>query len=176
MVQLLLNTGKVHVDSPGGPGHEIPLCRAASHGHEAIVRLLLEIDKVDVNIGCDGRQYSPLSLAAREGHEAVVRLLLERGKIELESNKVDVISKSSLNGALRVAAANGRETVVKLLLATGKVGIALEDHDERTPLVVAEVWDEAAFELLIKACNVPEKREPDYVRKRVAKLQQLSTT
>jgi Ankyrin repeats (many copies) len=55
----------------------LPLDRAASRGHEAVVRLLAE-KGADVNRrGADG--WTALDLAASRGHEAVVRLLAEKG-------------------------------------------------------------------------------------------------
>jgi hypothetical protein len=78
VVKLLLETGKVDVDSKGNLSRRTPLSWAAENGHEAVVKLLLETGRVDVNSKEDnygGR--TPLSWAAENGHEAVVKLLEE---------------------------------------------------------------------------------------------------
>ncbi|KAH8767818.1 hypothetical protein BGZ57DRAFT_797785, partial [Hyaloscypha finlandica] len=81
VVKLLLETGKVDVDSKDSVHSWTPLSWAARNGHEAVVKLLLETGKVDVNSkGSNGR--TPLLLAALYGHEAVVKLLLETGKVD----------------------------------------------------------------------------------------------
>jgi len=74
VVKLLLETGKVDVDSQGKDGRT-PLSWAAAGGHEVVVKLLLETGKVDVD--SKGTEYgqTPLSRAAEQGHEAVVKLL-----------------------------------------------------------------------------------------------------
>ncbi|EKG09441.1 hypothetical protein MPH_13518 [Macrophomina phaseolina MS6] len=73
IVELLLETGKVDVDSKGQSGRT-PLWWAAKNGHEAVVKLLLETGKVDVD-SKDQRGRTLLWWAAENGHEAVVKLL-----------------------------------------------------------------------------------------------------
>ena len=77
MVKLLLETGRVDVDSKdystNGYGRT-PLSWAAENGHEAVVKLLLETGKVNVD-SKDSFGQTPLSWAAKNGHEAVVKLL-----------------------------------------------------------------------------------------------------
>jgi hypothetical protein len=74
VVRLLLDTGKVDVDSTDKKDGRTPLSWAAECGHEAVVRLLLDTGKVDVDsTDKDGR--TPLSWAAQNEHEAVVKLL-----------------------------------------------------------------------------------------------------
>ena len=48
MVQLLLGTGKVDIDSKDNSGRT-PLSWAAENGHEAMVQLLLGTGKVDID-------------------------------------------------------------------------------------------------------------------------------
>ena len=80
IVKLLLETGKVDVNSRGTLG-QTPLSWAAERGHEAVVKLLLEIGKVDVD-SRDMSGQTPLSRAAQGGHEAVVKLLQCRRRFE----------------------------------------------------------------------------------------------
>jgi ankyrin repeat protein len=73
VVKLLLETGKVDVDSKDTTGRT-PLSWAAGRGHEAVVKLLLETGMVDVD-SKDTTGQTPLSWAAGGGHETVVKLL-----------------------------------------------------------------------------------------------------
>jgi hypothetical protein len=75
-MKLLLDTGKVDVDSKDNEGRT-PLSYAASDGQEAAMKLLLDTDKVDIDSkDRDGR--TPLSHAAQGGHENVAIVLLEK--------------------------------------------------------------------------------------------------
>ncbi|KAN0068626.1 hypothetical protein V8E54_013350 [Elaphomyces granulatus] len=76
VVKLLLETGKVEVDSQDKTGGRTPLLWAAINGHvavvkllfeTAVVKLLLETGKVEVDLKTD---------------KAVVKLLIETGKVE----------------------------------------------------------------------------------------------
>jgi ankyrin repeat domain-containing protein 50 len=109
VVGLLLETGKVDVDSKDMEYGQTPLSWAAERGHEAVVKLLLETGKVDVD--SKGMEYgrTPLSRAAERGHEAVVKLLLETGKVDVDSK--DKYGRTPLSWA----AERGHEAVVKLL-------------------------------------------------------------
>ncbi|KAF2175472.1 hypothetical protein K469DRAFT_533281, partial [Zopfia rhizophila CBS 207.26] len=49
VVKLLLETGKVEVDSKDRKSGQTPLSWAAEGGHEAVVKLLLETGKVEVD-------------------------------------------------------------------------------------------------------------------------------
>ena len=66
MVKLLLETGKVDVDSKDKDYGRTPLSWAAAGGHEAVVKLLLETGKVDVD-SKDRYGRTPLSWAAGKG-------------------------------------------------------------------------------------------------------------
>ncbi|KAI8626567.1 ankyrin repeat-containing protein [Xylariaceae sp. FL1651] len=86
-LSLLLNTGKVDVDSKDNYG-QTPLSWAAEKGHEAVVQLLLNTGKVDVDSkdnNYDNYGQTPLSWAAKNGHEAVVQLLFNTGKVDVAS-------------------------------------------------------------------------------------------
>jgi ankyrin repeat protein len=157
VVKLLLETGKVEVDSKDTKYGQTPLSRAAENGHEAVVKLLLDTGKVEVDSkDKDGR--TPLSWAADgrtdgrtarlraavRGHEAVVKLLLETGKVEADSK--DKYGRTPLSWA----AVRGHEVVVKLLLETGKVEVDSKDKDGRTPLSrAAETGHEATVKQLL---------------------------
>jgi ankyrin repeat domain-containing protein 50 len=75
VVKLLLETGKVDVDSKDFEYGRTPLWWAAGGGHEAVVKLLLETGKGDVDAKDFKYGRTPLSWAAEGGHEAVVKLL-----------------------------------------------------------------------------------------------------
>ena len=74
VVKMLLETGKVKIDSKDNEYGQTPLSWAAEKGHEAVVKLLLETGKVEVD-SRSGSGRTPLSYAAGNGHEAVVKLL-----------------------------------------------------------------------------------------------------
>ena len=80
MVKLLLETGKVGVDSKDD-NSRTPLSWAATGGHDTVVKLLLRAEGVDAD-SKDKDNRTPLSLAAKSGHEAV-KLLLETGKVDV---------------------------------------------------------------------------------------------
>ncbi|KAM0710562.1 hypothetical protein Q7P35_002233 [Cladosporium inversicolor] len=146
-VKLLLDTGKVDVDSKDNNGRN-PLSLAAENGHEAVVKLLLDTGKVDIDSkDNDGR--TPLSFAAVNGHDAVVKLLLNTGKVDVHSKDNEGQTPLSL------AAANGHDAVVKLLLDTGEVEVDSRDKDGRTPLSwAAENGHEAIVKLLLNTGKV----------------------
>jgi ankyrin repeat protein len=148
VVQLLLKTDKVEVDSKDSHGRT-PLSKAAENGHEAVVQLLLERDKVEVN-SKDSYGRTPLSWAAKKGHEAVVQLLLERDKVEVDSKD------NSGRTPLSWAAEKGHEAVVQLLLKTDKVEVNSKDSENgRTPLLwAAEKGYTAVVQLLLKTDKV----------------------
>ncbi|KAF2174401.1 ankyrin, partial [Zopfia rhizophila CBS 207.26] len=83
VVKLLLETGKVDVDSKDAEGRT-PLWLAAREGHKAVVKLPPETGKVDPD-SKDAGGWTPLSWAAEEGHEGMVKLLLETGKVDVDS-------------------------------------------------------------------------------------------
>jgi ankyrin repeat protein len=64
IVQQLLETGKIDINSKGNDGRT-PLLLAITNGHEAVVKQLLEA-KADVNLK-DTNGLTPLLLAAASG-------------------------------------------------------------------------------------------------------------
>ena len=125
VVQLLLNTGKVHVDIKDRIGRT-SLSYAAQNGANKVVQLLLNTSKVDVDAEAyNGR--TPLSFAAESGKLETVNLLLER--------KPDVnLANKYGRTPLSFAAERGRLEVVKLLHDTGKADVGKEDIFGSTPL------------------------------------------
>lgn len=144
VVELLLETGKINIDSKDEDGRT-PLWKAASKGHEPVVKLLLESGKVDVDSG-DKYGHTPLWCAASEGHEAIVKLLLEPGRVNENSYT------SLRNTPLWAAASRGHESVVKLLLESGKFNVKSTSYGELTPLwEAASKGHEAVVRLLIES-------------------------
>jgi ankyrin repeat protein len=74
VVKLLLETGKVDVDSKD-KCEQTPLSWAAIEGHEAVVKLLLKTGKIDFDSKDGQYRLTPLLWAANRGHETVVKLL-----------------------------------------------------------------------------------------------------
>ncbi|OCK95360.1 ankyrin, partial [Cenococcum geophilum 1.58] len=150
VVKLLLETGKVEVDSKDNEYGQTPLSWAAENGHEAVVKLLLETGKVEVDSRDNEYGRTPLSWAAENGHEAVVKLLLETGKVE-----VDLKDNKYGQTPLSWAAEKGHEAVVKLLLETGKVEVDPKSGSGRTPLSwAAGNGHEAMVKLLLETGKV----------------------
>ena len=182
VVKLLLETGRVDVNSKRGRDNQTPLSLAVVNRHKAVVKLLLETGRVDVDLRNNFNQ-TPLSLAVVNGHEAVVKLLLDTGRVDvdlrdelnrtlllltaekghkaivkllLETGRVDVNSGDYLNRTpLSLAAAKGNEAVVKLLLETGRVDVKSKDELDQTPLSLAvENRHEAVVKLLLETGKV----------------------
>lgn len=81
VAKLLLDTGKVDVDSKDEDGRT-PLLWAAASGHEAVVKLLL---KKGAEVGIENRGgWIALQLAALNRHEGVEQLLVIHGSSEPE--------------------------------------------------------------------------------------------
>ncbi|KAM5342908.1 hypothetical protein ACJ41O_013874 [Fusarium nematophilum] len=126
VVRMLLDTGKVNVDSRDKKGRT-PLSLAAWYGHEATVRVLLHTGKVNVDSRDNGGQ-TPLSLAAESGYEEVVGILLDTGKANADSR--DKNGRTPLSWA----AEHGYEEVIRVLLNTCNVDADSRDKNGRTPL------------------------------------------
>ncbi|KAM0130917.1 hypothetical protein ACHAP3_007144 [Botrytis cinerea] len=176
VIQLLLYSGKLEVDSRGRSSQErgfyfdsntvnpgrTPLFFAAEKGYEKVVKLLLDTGKVNPDWkDCDNR--TPLYWAANNGHEKVVKLLLDTGKVNVN------LRGSRGQTPFHSAARSGNENLVKLLLDTGKVGINRKDSNGRTPLsLAAENGHEKVVKLLLDTgkveidCKDSKNRTPLY--------------
>ncbi|KAL9090725.1 MAG: hypothetical protein Q9165_005213 [Trypethelium subeluteriae] len=148
LVKLLLDTGKVEIDSKDDKLYQTPLSWAAERGYEAVVKLLLETGEAEVD-SRNGADNTPLSLAVSSGHKVIVKLLLETGKVE-----VDLRNRAG-NTPLSLAASIGHEVVVKLLLETGKVEADSKNGAGDTPLSrAARYGHEAVVKLLLETGKV----------------------
>jgi ankyrin repeat protein len=129
VVEQLLATGKVDIDSKDDAFGRTPLSWAAMNGFDAVVKQLLATGKVEID-SKDVNSQTPLSWATENGHGAVVEQLLATGKVDIDL-KDDAFGRTPLLWAAR----NGHDAVVKQLLATGKVNIDLKDDEfGQTPL------------------------------------------
>ncbi|KAK5710089.1 hypothetical protein LTR17_019202 [Elasticomyces elasticus] len=182
-VNLLLDTGKVELNTKDDLDGRTPLSWAARGGYEAVVKLLLDTGHSDVNSKDTEYGSTALSWAAASGHEEVVKLLLDTKNVEVDSKdntgrtpfswaahwgqeattkllldtgKVEVDSKANTGQTpLSWAAARGRGVVVKLLLDTGKVEVDLKDNTGRTPFSwAAEGGHEVVTKLLLDTGKV----------------------
>ncbi|KAF4331691.1 ankyrin, partial [Fusarium beomiforme] len=110
IVKLLLDTGKVDIDSQDKDG-KTPLSWAARRGHEAIVKLLLDTGQVDID-SQDKNDRTPLSWAVENGWCGIVELLVESG--------VDVKGTCGTGWTpLQLAAWNAQSEVERLLWSRG---------------------------------------------------------
>ncbi|RFU79488.1 nucleoside phosphorylase domain-containing [Trichoderma arundinaceum] len=126
VVQLLLNTGKVNVNTIDRC-RQTPLFWAAGNGHKSVVRMLLEKGKAEADLG-DLIDRTPLSIAAENGHRGVVKMLLDTGRVDI--NLADHNGQTALFKASR----GDHVDVVKTLLDTGKADANTRDKFGRTPL------------------------------------------
>jgi len=105
VVELLLNTGQVNIESKD-VYEQTPLSWAAEKGHKAVVSLLLERG-ADIE-SKDKFRWTPLLWAVEKRHKAVVSLLLERG--------ADIKSKDKYGWTpLSRAVREGHQAAVSLL-------------------------------------------------------------
>ncbi|KAJ1325965.1 ankyrin repeat domain-containing protein 50 [Microdochium nivale] len=103
------------------------LMKAASRGHESIVRLLLDQGADFEAKDSDG--VTALMRAARNGHESVIRLLLDKG-VDCEAKDSDGVT------LLMKATSRGHESIVRLLLNHG-ADFEAKDNDGVTALMRA---------------------------------------
>ncbi|RYP41635.1 hypothetical protein DL767_000840 [Monosporascus sp. MG133] len=145
VVKLLLNTGKVDVNSEDINGRT-PLSWAAEIGHADVVKQLLDTGKVNIELkDISGR--TPLLWATIYGHADVVKLLLGTGKVNIESE--DTQGRTPLSWAARY----GHTDAVKLLLNTGKVVVNSKDNNGWTPLSLAVRHGHEAVIKLLESAN-----------------------
>ena len=75
IVKLLLETGKVDLDSKDSWHGRTLLSWATENGHETVVKLLLETGKVDLDSKDTKYGRTPLWWAVKNGHKTVMKLL-----------------------------------------------------------------------------------------------------
>ena len=87
MIQLLLQSDKVGINSPDDFFRQAPLYLAAECGHENAVKLLLQSSTTDVNLQ-DAQKRTPLHRATGCGYKEVVKLLLDMEKVKVNSQTI----------------------------------------------------------------------------------------
>ncbi|CAH0029964.1 unnamed protein product [Clonostachys rhizophaga] len=144
IVERLLNSGKVNINSKDIFFGRTLLSWAIEGGEEEIIKLLLDVPNIDVNLqGSDGE--SPLITAVFLGREAITKILLN-----IESVEVDLKESTSSMTAFGYAAMTGNEAIMRLLLDTGMVDINTKVYSGLTPLHFAAIGDqEASVRLLL---------------------------
>jgi ankyrin repeat protein len=121
---------EIGVDTdPQDKNRKTPLLWAAGKGHTTIVKMLLE-KGADVNAR-DSDMQTPLSWAAANGYTTTVTALLARGA---HPNLTDTKYGQT---ALSHAAFRGHVETVRVLLSS-EADPNLKDHQNRTPLMLAE--------------------------------------
>ncbi|KAL7935471.1 ankyrin repeat-containing domain protein [Trichoderma chlorosporum] len=134
VVQYLLQAGITPDQEIGG---QIPICVAAAHGWDAILRILL---RHGANINSqDANRQTPLHHASQNGIFDVVKTLLDSGLKE-RANVDDM--DSSRHTPLHLAAKSGHERVINLLLAS-KADIEAQSRLNQTPLHLAVKYPKA---------------------------------
>ena len=143
VIEKVVNSGKsFDLDSKDLDGLT-PLSRAATGGHEAVVRLLIQQDSIDIN-SKDRGGLTPLTWAAKEGHEAIVRILIQQDDIDIDWTYYGGPAPVSR------AAGNGHEAIVQLSIERG-AEIDSRDVLGLTPLALATRGrHEAIVQLLIE--------------------------
>lgn len=109
IVEVLLATGQINIESRDTEFSQTPLSWAARNGHEAVVKLLLATGQVDIDLKDPRFGQTPLSWAAENGHEAIVKLLLATGQADINSK--DDTGQTPLSWAIK----EGHDAVAKLL-------------------------------------------------------------
>lgn len=155
VVEQLLNTGKVEVDSRD-IWDSTPFSEAVNTGHEAIVKRLLAIGEIDVD-SRDIIGFTPLSKAATGGYEAIVKHLLDTGKVNVNSRS------DGGDTPLSKAVTGGHKAVVKQLLNIGKVDVNARDNEGITPLSEAVMGGhEAIVKQLLNTGKVDVDAKDDH--------------
>lgn len=157
VVKLLLNTGKVDLNSQNQKG-ETPLLLAARRGYDTVVKKLLDTGNVDPNAS-DVCEDTPLLVAVYGNHVAVVRLLLETGKAD--PNVKRIVDKGSWIGQTPpiYASRNGHLESVRLLLESHGLDINFLDEHGGTACEQAFVKGHKEIYNLIAARLDKELRE-----------------
>jgi ankyrin repeat protein len=139
------------VDKKDGNG-ETALHKAASRGHEAVIRALV-YSGANVNAkNEDG--WTALHRAAMGGHEAVVRLLVDSGADARAKDK-------SGQTVLHSAAWGGNEAVVRLLVDNGADARAKDESGQMVLHSAAWGGNEAVVRVLVESGANVEARDAD---------------
>ncbi|KAK6530790.1 hypothetical protein TWF281_007626 [Arthrobotrys megalospora] len=129
-----------------------PLCYAAQHGHDRIVKMLLDTGRI--SFGCGSRDHLSLNLAAGYGHETVVRLLI--GQHGIDPNHRDSRGDAPLFNAIQ----GGYKSVVELLLTAENIDINCKNLLDFTPLFYAIKHDhEEIIEMLLETKDIDLNRK-----------------
>ncbi|KAF7552936.1 hypothetical protein G7Z17_g3962 [Cylindrodendrum hubeiense] len=158
VVEILLATQGVDVNSKDSLWGQTPLSWAAENGHETIVKVLLTAENIDVDSKDDSGQ-TPLSWATRNGHETIVELLLATQKVDVNSGNID--SRTPLSWAAR----NGHNAITELLLGMEKIEIDLKDKSGQTPLSLATRNGHGAIVELLLATQKVDVNSKDTVNR-----------
>ena len=75
---MLLEQEHVNPDQPDAGSGWTPLLRAATNGHEGVVKMLLERGKVNLDRADTKNRRTPLVWVVVNGHGGVAKILLER--------------------------------------------------------------------------------------------------
>lgn len=149
VAKTLLNTAKAKINRDDVI---FALSRAATNGHESVVRLLLlarvggyrarlqSYQRRWLGLGSHRPRHrdprdrrAPLSRAAEQGHLTVVETLLNSGQVDRDLASDSVFSQTPLSYAAKM----GHMDVVELLLTTGEVNINHHDYVGATPISLA---------------------------------------
>ncbi|PQE15529.1 ankyrin repeat protein [Rutstroemia sp. NJR-2017a WRK4] len=176
VVEFLLATAKVDVNSWESKNSPRPIVIAAASGHVAIVKLLIE-NGAELESRDSEFNSTPMLWAAWNGHDEVVKLLLVHGaepesrnsfgstplclatrnghlaviRILLESGVDPNASDDDGRTSLSYAAGNGHIDIVTLLLKTKGVHVNAKDVRGRTPLsYAAEIGNVSICRWLLK--------------------------
>ena len=127
ILRLLLEDGRVTVNSENNVGWTALSC-AASSGAVEVVRALLDHDGPGIEIDAkDNKGRTALSWAASTGVAGVVRALLDHGGPGIEINAKDNEGRTALSWA----ASTGTPEVVRTLLDHDRPGIEVDAKDNK---------------------------------------------
>lgn len=144
-VRVLLEQGKVPVQSPSPPSDLIPLSLASQCGHVDVVILLL---KHGAKSAPNTNGEYPIHLAAREGHAQVCQLLL---RMELW----DIPDKYHDWTPLFHAARYGKTDCVRVLLEAGSTPQAKDELGQTAAHYAAWYGHQDCLELILAAIENP---------------------
>jgi Ankyrin repeats (3 copies)/Ankyrin repeat len=176
LVQSLVNSGVVGINTKAGLNKNTPLYRAAGKGHLEIVQWLLE-NKADVNAACDCNGKTALQWAISCGHMAVAQCLINYGaninaqdkfgqtalmsaqRLDIVQLLIDNNSNINTREVFEKAVEEGYFVLVKNMVESYKINVTKEDI-----ALAKAMWqktNEAIYKkigrLLIISCDLSEK-------------------